>query len=169
VQRPTTALPFLPGVTIAPGAYAYQRYGVDLRSDQSAAIAGSANLSTGSFFDGDLARASVSGRYSPTPFVSMRVAYEINRLTRVGPRDTSVTTHLAGPELRVFLNPRVQWSGFYQYNTAQQRGTLNARFSWEFAPLSFLYVVYNDRQAIDGGMSPRANSLIVKLSWLRQL
>jgi hypothetical protein len=169
VQRPTTALPFLPGVTIAPGAYAYQRYGVDLRSDQSAAIAGSANLSTGSFFDGDLARASVSGRYSPTPFVSMRVAYEINRLTRVGVRDTSVTTHLAGPELRVFLNPRVQWSGFYQYNTAQQRGTLNARFSWEFAPLSFLYVVYNDRQAIDGGMSPRANSLIVKLSWLRQL
>jgi hypothetical protein len=71
--------------------------------------------------------------------------------------------------LRVFLYPRVQWSGFYQYNTAQQRGTLNARFSWEFAPLSFLYVVYNDRQAIDGGMSPRANSLIVKLSWLRQL
>lgn len=32
-----------------------------------------------------------------------------------------------------------------------QPGTLNARFSWEFAPLSFVYVVYNDRQAIRGG------------------
>ena len=78
-------------------------------------------------------------------------------------------THLAGPELRLFLNPRVQWSAFYQYNSAAQRGTLNARFSWEFLPLSFLYVVYNDRQPIAGGLSPVSRSLIVKLSWLGQL
>ncbi len=50
-----------------------------------------------------------------------------------------------------------------------ERGTLNARFSWEFSPLSFLYVVYNDRQPILGGLTPRARQLIVKLSWLRQL
>jgi hypothetical protein len=73
------------------------------------------------------------------------------------------------PEVRVFLNPRVQWSAFYQYNTLQQRGALNARFSWEFAPLSFLYVVYNDRQAILDGVTPSARSVIVKFSWLRQL
>jgi len=50
-----------------------------------------------------------------------------------------------------------------------ERGTLNARFSWEFLPLSFLYVVYNDRQAILGGPTLPARSLIVKLSWLQQL
>ncbi|MCU0633377.1 MAG: carbohydrate binding family 9 domain-containing protein [Gemmatimonadaceae bacterium] len=168
-QRPTSAVPFLPGVTIAPGAYDYLRYGFDVRTDQSAAIAGAVNVTGGDFFDGGLTRIITSARWSPNPFVAMRMAYELSRLTRVGTRDTSVTTHLAGPELRVFLNPRVQWSAFYQYNTAQQRGTLNARFSWEFTPLSFLYVVYNDRQAVDGGTSPRANSLIVKLSWLRQM
>jgi Domain of unknown function (DUF5916)/Carbohydrate family 9 binding domain-like len=168
-QRPTTAVPFLPGVSIAPGSYDFVRYGVDLRSDQSASIATTASLSTGAFFNGQLSRVSVGGRWSPSAFVAMRLSYELNRLTSVGIRDTSVTTHLAGPELRMFLNPRVQWSAFYQYNTAQQRGTLNSRFSWEFAPLSFLYVVYNDRQAVDGGTGPRANSLIVKLSWLRQL
>ena len=54
-------------------------------------------------------------------------------------------------------------------NTLQQRGALNARFSWEFAPLSFVYVVYNDRQAIQNGVSPSARSVIVKVSWLRQL
>ncbi|MCU0646365.1 MAG: carbohydrate binding family 9 domain-containing protein [Gemmatimonadaceae bacterium] len=168
-QRPTVAIPFLPGVTIAPGAYDYLRYGFDLRTDQSARLAGALNVTGGDFFDGRLLRIITSARWSPNPFVAMRMAYELSRLGAVGTRDSSVTTHLAGPELRMFLNPRVQWSAFYQYNTAQQRGTLNARFSWEFTPLSFLYVVYNDRQAIDGGMSPRANSLIVKLSWLRQL
>ena len=47
--------------------------------------------------------------------------------------------------------------------------SLNARFSWEFRPLSFLYVVYNDRQAIQQGTAPTARSLIVKLTWLLQL
>jgi hypothetical protein len=63
----------------------------------------------------------------------------------------------------------LQWSTFYQYNTVQKRGTMNARLSWEFSPLSFLYIVYNDRQPILGGNVPTARSLIVKLSWLGQL
>jgi hypothetical protein len=69
----------------------------------------------------------------------------------------------------VFASPRLQWSTFYQYNTVQKRGTMNARLSWEFSPLSFLYIVYNDRQPILGGNVPTARSLIVKLSWLGQL
>ena len=43
------------------------------------------------------------------------------------------------------------------------------RFSWEFLPLSYLYVVYNDRQAVLNGLTPTARSLIVKVSWLRQM
>jgi hypothetical protein len=93
----------------------------------------------------------------------------VNRLQSLGSRDSSFVTQLAGPELRLFASPRVQWSAFYQYNTAQARGFLNARFSWEFSPLSFLYVVYNDRHPIQGALAPSARSLIVKLSWLRQL
>jgi hypothetical protein len=74
-----------------------------------------------------------------------------------------------GPELRASVNPRLQWSAFYQFNTVQKSGALNARFSWEFAPLSFFYVVYNDGQPILDGLLPRSRSLIVKLSWLKQL
>jgi hypothetical protein len=169
LQRLQRALPLLPGVTIAPANLDYVRAGLTLRSDQSRRFALTTDLSNGAFFDGALQRAELTGRWTPTPFVSMAAAYEVNRLSSIGTRDTSLTTHLFAPELRVFLNPRVQWSAFYQYNTAQQLGTLNARFSWEFAPLSFLYVVYNDRRAIDPGGLPAANSLVVKLSWLRQL
>jgi len=168
-QRPTTALPLLPGVTIAPGTLDYLRYGVDLKSDQSATLAGQVVLADGGFFDGRLRGAVVNGRWSPSPYVALRLNYEVNDIRGLGTRDTSLVTHLAGPELRVFANPRIQWSAFYQYNTVAERGTLNARFSWEFLPLSFLYVVYNDRQAILGGPTLPARSLIVKLSWLQQL
>ena len=126
-------------------------------------------MTTGGFFDGSLDRAEVATRWSPTPYVALRGTYEVNRLRSIGSRDSSFVTHLAGPELRVFLNPRVQWSAFYQYNTSVQRGSLNARFSWEFAPLSYVFLVYNDRQAIQDGTTPSARSLIVKVSWLRQM
>ena len=168
-QRPTVLLPLLPGVTIAPGTLDYLRYGVDLKSDQSATLAGQVVLADGGFFDGRLRGAVVNGRWSPSPYVALRLNYEVNDIRGLGTRDTSLVTHLAGPELRVFANPRIQWSAFYQYNTVAERGTLNARFSWEFLPLSFLYVVYNDRQAILGGPTLPARSLIVKLSWLQQL
>ncbi len=169
LQRPSATVALLPGVEIAPGSHDYLRYGLEGKSDQSAKVSTTANLSTGTFFDGRLDRAAVGLRYAPSPYVAMRADYEVNRLRSIGIRDSNFVTHLVAPELRVFLNPRVQWSAFYQYNTIQQRGALNARFSWEFAPLSFLYVVYNDRQAILDGTSPSARSLIVKLSWLRQM
>jgi hypothetical protein len=169
LQRPTTSVALFPGVSIAAGSRDYSRYGVEAKSDQSARVSTTANLSSGTFFDGRLDRAAIGARISPSPYVALRADYELNRLSGIGSRDSSFVTHLLAPELRIFLNPRVQWSAFYQYNTVQQRGALNARFSWEFAPLSFLYVVYNDRQAIQDGTTPSARSVIVKLSWLRQL
>ena len=168
-QRLTSTLRLFPGVDIAAGSRDYTRVGVEAKSDQSRRVSGTANLSAGAFFDGRLERAAIGARFAPSPYVAMRADYEVNRVTGIGTRDTSFVTHLVAPELRVFLNPRVQWSAFYQYNTLTQTGALNARFSWEFAPLSFLYVVYNDRAAIQEGTLPSARSLIVKFSWLRQI
>jgi len=169
VQRPNLPVTLFPSVRIAPGQYDYTRLGITLKSDQSAKLAAQLVATSGAFFDGSLDRAELTTRWSPTPYVSVRGSYEINRLRSLGARDSNFVTHLAGPEVRVYLNPRVQWSAFYQYNTAIERASLNARFSWEFLPLSFLYVVYNDRQAVQGGNTPMARSLIVKLSWLGQL
>ncbi len=169
LQRLVANVALLPGVTIAPGTHDYWRYGLEMKTDPSARFASTASLSTGGFFDGTQERAAISGRWSPNPYVSVRASYEINRLRSLGTTDTSLVTHLVGPELRAALNPRVQWSAFWQYNTVQRRSALNTRFSWEFAPLSFLYIVYNDGQPILDSPVPAARSLIVKLSWLRQL
>jgi hypothetical protein len=67
---------------------------------------------------------------------------------------------------RLAANPRIQFSGFYQYNTFDKQGRWNLRGSWELAPLSFLYLVFNESSFRD---SPVKNqSFISKLTYLRQ-
>jgi hypothetical protein len=169
LQRPTADFTPLPGVTIAAGANDYWRYGWYGTTDQSAKWTLSTNLSTGGFFDGQRDRYSASARFAPSPYLSVNVDAEINQLRSLGIAVTALTTRLIAPEMRVALSPRLQWATFYQYNTSARRGALNTRFSWEFAPLSFLYVVYNDTRAILDGVTPADRALVVKVVWFGQL
>jgi hypothetical protein len=43
------------------------------------------------------------------------------------------------------LNPRVQLIGFYQHSSISNFDVWNVRFSWEYKPLSFIYLVFNQR------------------------
>jgi hypothetical protein len=82
-----------------------------------------------------------------------------------------VTTRLIAPEIRLAWSPRVQLTTFYQYNDAARQGTFNARFSWEYRPLSFLYVILNDVRGAAGFEStgPRRQQLLVKLVYFGHL
>jgi hypothetical protein len=168
-QRPTDPLQFLPGVTIAPGAQEYWRYGLYASTDASARANLVVNVASGGFFDGNLTRVTGTARWAPDPHLVLSVDADVSRLSSIGARDTARTTTLVAPEVRFAINPRLLLTTFYQYNTGAQQGTLNARFSWEFSPLSFLYVVWNDRRAIQRGVLPVSESLVIKLVWLRQL
>ncbi len=176
-----TAAPFspVPGVTVAPGAYPYWRGEFYARTDQSARYGAGAQFSAGGYFDRRLDVWSVSARVSPAPRAALAVQYDVNRFHAAPPRadgspQADVTTHLVAPELRLALNPRVQLTTFYQYNTAAARGALNARFSWEFAPLSYVYLVANDVRAAgpearSAGPAAPARQLVLKVVWLKPL
>lgn len=166
-QRPSAPVPLLDGVAIAPGSHDYTRYGLSAASDRSAPLSLQADLSAGTFFDGHLERLSSTLRVAPSPRMAFSASFEVNRLRSLGMRDTSVITHLLAPELRVFLNPRLQFSTFYQYNSSIARGALNARVSWEFQPLSFVYLVYNERRAIGDAVAAPTQQLVLKVVWLR--
>ena len=166
-QRPTAPVALFDGVEIAPGTHDYSRYGLFAASDRSARLSLQGDLSGGTFFDGTLDRFTGTLRLAPSPRVAFTANYEVNRLRALGMRDTSLTTHLLAPELRVFMNPRLQFSAFYQYNTSVQRGALNARVSWEFQPLSFVYLVYNERRAIGDAVAALNQQLVLKVVWFR--
>lgn len=161
----------LPAVDIAPGRYSYNRWAAHLSAPPSARLTASIDASTGEFYDGRMHQLSVAAAAVPSPNAALHLNYTLNALRDVGVVDTDLDAWILAPELRLALDPRVQLSTFYQYSSTDELTTWNARFSWEFRPLSYIYVVYNDRafDTIDGiRAAPAERQLIVKFTYLQQ-
>ncbi len=161
--------PFFPvGIEIAPGDYDYTRYRVEIESDQSAFLAGGVEVETGDYFDGELTTYTLSARYAPSPYLEATADVELNRIRDLGVQRSDVDTELYGLNLRVALSPQLQFSTFYQRNTANDTSTWNARLAWEYRPLSYLYVVYNRNEAerLDSAFRETGEQIIAKFTYL---
>ncbi len=170
-QRPTSSFAPVTNVTIPAGTYNYARVSLSVQSDQSQPFSAGAGMVTGAYFDRQLTEVTAQARFSPGPRLSVEASALRTSFTGGGP---DVRAYLFQPLLRVGLTPRMNLSSFYQYNTDAGRGTLNVRYAWEWAPLSYLFVVYNDGRNFGNGLlNPGAlvdrRQLVVKLSWVAQL
>lgn len=164
----------VPGVSVAPGAYDYLRHAITLQTDPSARVAFRVEGQTGGYFDGTLQTWRGVLQATPDPRVAINADYTVNRLDRVGGLRAALTTHLLGVETRLATTPRLQLVSFVQWNTVARQLTANARLAWEYRPLSFFTIVYNDRSPVDGrGVVTAApfssRQLLVKLTWLTQV
>lgn len=173
-QRPRTTFTPVPGIEIAPGRYDFMRQSLIAQSDPSARLSARLEGAVGGYFDGELQTGRVLVQATPDPRVAFSADYTVNRLESVGRARSTVTTHLLGVESRLAANPRLQLVSFAQWNTVARQLTANARLAWEYRPLSFVTVVYNDRRAVDGrGVivvpAQASRQLLVKLTWLWQL
>ncbi len=161
--------PFRPlGLTISSGEYTYTRYKVSYKSDQSKKLAFSTSYTTGGYFNGELEQLRSSIRVSPIPHIFLSCTYERNSLMDVGQKKENKVVHLTRPQVRLAINPRLQLMGFYQANTASDESNWNVRLSWEFQPLSFLYVVFNNNSFDRGDIRYSDQQVIGKLTYLKQ-
>ncbi|MEM7417505.1 MAG: DUF5916 domain-containing protein [Gemmatimonadota bacterium] len=158
----------VPGLSIASGDYDFTGWEVAYEHDPSANVSGSITLREGPFYDGDLTKSTLTGKLALSPHAVAFASWERNDFRNVGGSNT--TTHLVRPELRLAVSPRLEVSGIWQYNTAFDISSVNLRLAWEFKPLSFLYVVYNDNASLDGSLTPfpTQRQLIMKATWLWQ-
>jgi hypothetical protein len=173
-QRPTVPFRPVPGVEIAPGRYDYFRQSLILQSDPSARVSARVEGTFGGYFNGNLQTWRFVAQATPDPRMAINADYTVNRLRSVGVTRASLDTHLLGVETRLAANPRLQAVTFVQWNTAARQLSANVRLAWEYRPLSFFTIVYNDRSAVGGRgvmISPPTLSrqLLVKLTWLWQL
>ncbi len=154
------------GIGLASGDYDFLRYRVRLGSDQSNKISTSIFASTGDYFNGSLNELGIRFKYSPSPHAALTVDYEVNDVNDLGIASEEETIHLWGSELRLALNPRLQMFAFHQYNSLTENSSWNLRFSWEFAPLSYLYFVVNDSRFINeqNASLPDTRQFILKLT-----
>lgn len=162
------------GIDILPGDYQFTSHRFSYGSDFSRKVALSAAYRFGRYFNGNLNTLSASLRFAPLPHIQLTADYQFNRLSNLGQARRNEETHLVGAQLRLALNPRVQLISFLQYNTTSDRTTVNSRFVWEYRPLSYIYLVYNDnrQELFDAEMGSTAQlhdqQGIFKVTFLRQ-
>ena len=164
------------GVGVAPGDYRYLRAALEANTDPSARLVASVEAEAGGFYDGRLASLAAEVLARPSPHATLRGRYELNAARGLGPTSADATGHLVGAEARLAPSPRLQLVAFYQYNTLAELGAWNVRLSYEFRPLSYVYLVFNDARyfvsVVDRMARPETfepqQQVIFKVSYLAQ-
>lgn len=156
------------GLAIDKNRYYYTRQNIKYRTDQSKKFSLKGKFDWGKFYKGHRETATVGARYAPIPQVSLSFDYEYNQLRNIGIEEKKLETNLYTAGLRLALNPQLQLSNFYQYNSFTDQLRLNVRFSWEYKPNSFVYLVYNDTK--NNSLDPiQGNTQFIgKLTFLKQ-
>jgi hypothetical protein len=165
------AEPFAPvGVFIAAGKYNYLRHQFYFSTDPSRVISTNYNFDIGSYFNGKLSTHNLSINFAPIPNFFLQGSINRNHFKEVGDPATDKKVDLYSVSGRLALNPRLQLIGFYQKNSENNLSNYNIRLSWEYQPLSFVYLVFN-RRGFDNAQQKRQTEdhAIIKLSYLRQL
>ena len=74
---------------------------------------------------------------------------------------------LIRPKVDFTFTKNLFWSSYIQFSSQSENLGVNSRLQWRFAPLSDLYIVYNDNYFIENTLIPRLRSLNLKLTyWL---
>lgn len=156
------------GLEIEQGQYDYTRFLLRYNSDRSKKLSGSISYDFGNFYNGSRSTIEAGLRYAPFPHVALSADYEHNNINGLGILREDLDTDLYTASLRLALNPRVQLSTFYQYNSFDEQGRWNVRFSWEYMPLSFIYLVFNDTQTNIFDPVQQRTQFISKITFLKQ-
>jgi hypothetical protein len=149
-----------------PGKYYYFRQKLTYETDASKKLSLKSSYELGGYYLGTLGTFTMAGRYAPLPHITLSANYELNNFEKFDLRQNDLQTALYTARIRLATNPRLQLSTFYQYNSFDKRGRWNIRGSWEFTPLSFFYLVFNESHFQD---RPDQNqAFITKLTYLKQ-
>lgn len=145
--------------------YHYNSVEFGYQSDQRKLFSYEVQSTAGRFFNGN--RLSLQGsmtmRFQPKAFVSLQFNYD--QIDLPAPY-SSANIWLISPNMDITFSKSIFWSTLIQYSNQRDNLGVNSRLQWRFAPLSDLFLVYNDNYFVDT-FAPRFRSINLKLSyWL---
>ena len=146
--------------------YRWTSFQLQYRSDQRKVLSYEISPTAGQFFNGELygLRGNVNLRLQPHFNLALQARYDYISLPK--PFATA-NLWLLGPRIDVTFNKSVFWATFIQYSSQSDNFSINSRLQWRFAPLSDLFLVYNDNYFTDTVFAPRVRSINLKLTyWL---
>ncbi len=146
--------------------YSYTSFEAKYQSDRRKQFSFNISPSIGQFYNGK--KYSISGRlnWRLQPYFQTNIQINYNKIELPDPYPTA-SIWLIGPRFDVTFNKRLFWNTLIQYSNQEKSLSVNSRIQWRFAPLSDLFIAYNDNYNTDTPLSPRFRSINLKLSyWL---
>jgi hypothetical protein len=145
--------------------YTYTSFKGNYKSDQRKKISYSINPSFGQFFNGEKYSIQTNLNLRIQPYFTGSIQLNYDKINLPDPYpDASIW--LIGPKLDLTFTKSLFWSTFVQYSSQLENFSVNTRLQWRFAPLSDLFIVYNDNYFTEN-FGPRFRSLNLKLTyWL---
>ncbi len=155
------------GAVELPGdqGYYYTSVGAGYRSDRRKAFSYRIGSQYGSFFNGDIfsMEGNISLRIQPKFSASLNFNYD--QISLPDPF-ASADIWLISPRFDITFSKSIFWSTLVQYSNQRDNLGINSRLQWRFAPLSDLFLVYNDNYFVNR-FTPRFRSINLKLTyWL---
>src|SRR4051812_11304779 len=144
-ERITAPFQIRPDQAFAPGTYGWNEYAIELETDHSRKVSGSALITSGGFWTGTQKSAKVGVLFRPSYHVTFDVALQRNDITLPLPMHDFVT-NLVTSRVGYAFNTRTFLDTLIQYNTDLKQLSANVRFDLIHRPLSDLFVVYNDQR-----------------------
>ncbi len=100
------------------------------------------------------------------PFMNTSISLNYDHID-LGDDFSSENLWLIRPKIDFTFTKNVFWTSYVQFSSQSENLGINSRFQWRFAPLSDLYIVYNDNYFTNNSFAPRLRSLNLKLTyWL---
>ena len=143
--------------------YAFNQVTAEYSSNSTNRLTYNGSVTTGQFFNGNIfsAGAEVALRFQPWAQVSLALKYDGIRLPDPY---SDADIWLLSPRVEITFNKSLFWSTLIQYSNQRENLGINSRLQWRFAPLSDLFLVYNDNYYIDP-VSPRYRSINLKVTY----
>ncbi|MFL5602657.1 MAG: DUF5916 domain-containing protein [Gemmatimonadaceae bacterium] len=128
------------GVTIAEGAYHFNRFRLEGGLAPKRRFNAQATWWFGGFYDGHLDQYRLTGAWKPSSLVIVEFSGErdVGRMP-----EGNFTQDLFGTRLRLNFSPDLQLASFVQYDSESRAIGSNTRLRWTFTPVGDLFVVYN--------------------------
>ncbi len=145
--------------------YFFNQVTTGYQSNKTNLLTYGAESTVGQFYNGHSFSAGGNLSYRMQPWVSVGMAVKYDGLRLPDPH-SDADMWLMSPKLEVTFNKSLFWSALVQYSNQRDNLGINSRLQWRFAPMSDLYLVYNDNYFIDN-FGPRFRSVNLKLTyWL---
>jgi len=158
--RSSDATP-LPGNT----GYRFSDWSLNYQSNLANPFIFTSEVSYGGFFNGTRFSYSGSTGYRFQPKVILSLQWDYNSINLPNPY-ASADLILVRPKFDVTFSKNLFWSTLIQYSNQTDNLGINSRLQWRFAPLSDLYLVYNDNY-FTREFGPTFRSINLKLTyWL---